>query len=308
MRLFAFIGRKRRCPTIFSLPEAGLPQTDCRSTGRLYDLVLIRALLLGELEASVRNQYVHVLGILCVFSGLALADAKVEEQVVGPAWEQGTIYTLSPRGMHVATVSMKGSRWVVTVDGVEGPKFDAILNAAAGVEVQKFDTGAVMSQQAKWQGPVAFSPDGKRYVYAARDSKDVVVICDGKEIFRAPFSNLTAPVSFMNFTPDGKHVFFYNQTTETMQSFVLVVDGQPATPPFDFTPYPFFSADGSRWGVLGRKPGGQGEQFLVIDGKQVDYVGDRPQFTPDAKHVVCVQTAPGGIKQNLLVDGKPMLS
>ena len=42
-----------------------------------------------------------------------------------------------------------------------------------------------MTQQVKWQGPVAFSPDGSRYAYAARDRKDVVVICDGKEIFRA---------------------------------------------------------------------------------------------------------------------------
>ena len=70
----------------------------------------------------------------------------------------------------------------------------------------------------------------------------------------------------MNFTPDGKHLFFYSQTTDTAQSFVLVVDGKPATPAFDMTPYPFFSADGSRWGVLGTKAGGQREPFLVIDG------------------------------------------
>ena len=74
-------------------------------------------------------------GVLC---RIAAADAKVEEQAVGPAWEQGTTYTLSPRGWHVATVSMKGSRWVVTVDGVEGPKVDAVIaDAAVHVAVEK---------------------------------------------------------------------------------------------------------------------------------------------------------------------------
>ena len=55
--------------------------------------------------------------VVAALAADARADAKVEEQVVGPASEQGTIYAVSPRGMHVATVSMKGSRWVVTLDG-----------------------------------------------------------------------------------------------------------------------------------------------------------------------------------------------
>jgi hypothetical protein len=111
------------------------------------------------------------------------ADVKVKEQVVGPAWEAGTIYWLSPKGMHLATMHAQGSRFVVTIDGVDGEKFDEILQAAAGVEVVYDSGGSVVAVPVRWRGPVAFSPDGSRYAYAARQGKEVVVILDGKEIF-----------------------------------------------------------------------------------------------------------------------------
>ena len=66
----------------------------------------------------VKHSFVAILALVCSLVSVAVAEPKVEEQVVGPAWEQGVVYTLSPRGMHVATAAMKGSRWVVTVDGV----------------------------------------------------------------------------------------------------------------------------------------------------------------------------------------------
>ncbi|MEO7598678.1 MAG: hypothetical protein ABIV50_07090, partial [Opitutus sp.] len=43
----------------------------------------------------------------------AAAEPRVEEKIVGPAYEQVTIYTLSPTGMHLGTMSAKGSRFVV---------------------------------------------------------------------------------------------------------------------------------------------------------------------------------------------------
>ncbi|MEO6002882.1 MAG: hypothetical protein ABIZ04_07385 [Opitutus sp.] len=245
--------------------------------------------------------------LLFIASLPLFAASNVEEKMVGPAYEQGTIYTLSPTGLHLATMSAKGSRFVVTIDGEEGPPFDQILNAA-GEFTLAYDFNFNPVKTLKWQGPVAFSPDGSRYAYAARNAKEVMVIVDGKEIFRAPFSQAAPPVSVLTFTPDGQHVMFYQQTTDTMQSFQLMLDGKPATPPFDQVPSPLFSPDGKRWALLGTKPRNVNERFLIIDGKDAGYVASRLQFTPDSKHLVSVSGNPGSGEQSLLVDGKSILT
>jgi WD40 repeat protein len=235
------------------------------------------------------------------------AEHNVEEQIVGPPWEQGTIYTLSPTGMHLGTMSAKGSRFIVTIDGVEGPAFDQILNAAGEFTIG-YDFNFNPVKTMKWQGPVAFSPDGKRYAYAARTAKEIIVIADGKEIFHAPYSTSAPPVSVLSFTPDGKHVMFYQQTADTMQSFQLMMDGKPVTPPFDQVPSPLFSPDGRRWALLGSKPRSTNERFLIVDGKDAGYVASRLQFTPDSKRLVSVSGMPGTGEQALLIDGKPILT
>lgn len=248
-----------------------------------------------------------LLSLLVAGSLRLAADSNVEEKQVGPAYEQGTIYTVSPTGLHLATMSAKGSRFVVTIDGEEGPAYDQILNAA-GEFTLAYDFNFNAVKTLKWQGPVAFSPDGTRYAYAARTAKDVFVIVDGKEIFRAPFSQAAPPVSVLSFTPDGQHVMFYQQTADTMQSFQLMMDGKPATPPFDQVPSPLFSPDGKHWALLGSKPRNVNERFLIVDGKDAGYVASRLQFTPDSKHLVSVSGNPGSSEQALLVDGKPMLT
>ncbi|HTO02727.1 MAG TPA: hypothetical protein VL069_03450 [Opitutus sp.] len=257
----------------------------------------------------------HPLRLLLAFATLSSilpvtrlsAEHKIEEQVVGPAWEQGTIYTLSPTGMHLATMSAKGSRFVVTVDGEEGPPFDQILNAA-GEFTLAYDFNFNPVKTLKWQGPVAFSPDGTRHAYAARTGKEIVVMADGKEIFRAPHSSAAPPVSVLSFTPDGKRVMFYQQTSDTMQSFQLMMDGKPVTPAFDQVPSPLFSPDGKRWALLGTQPRNPNERFLIIDGKDAGYVAGRLQFTPDSKRLVSVTGQPGVGEQSLLVDGKSILT
>jgi WD40 repeat protein len=152
---------------------------------------------------------------------------------------------------------------------------------------------------------VAFSPDGSRYAYAARQGREVVVILNGKEIFRAPHSVAVAVVALLSFTPGGK-LLFYAHTGETMGSYRLVMDGKPVTPSFSGTPWPFFSADGAHWGMLASKPMKPGDIFLIIDGKEAGYTCQRPQLTPDGKHVVCTEGGQG--KQSLLVDGKPIMT
>lgn len=154
---------------------------------------------------------------------------KVVEQIVGPAFVPGTIYTLSARGMTLATTQPTDGKFVVTVNGVAGDAFDQILLTVPTFETD-YDTAGVITQQTvARRGPVALSPDGKRHAYAGVRGGEVIVILDGKELFRAPQSQSAPPVSLLQFTPDGKHVFFYNQTADTMQSFRLMMDGKPAT-------------------------------------------------------------------------------
>src|SRR5690606_38553644 len=109
-----------------------------------------------------------------------------------------------------------------------------------------------------------------------------------------------------HFSPDSKHLFFFNQTSDTANSFRLMKNGSPVTPVFEGMTFPFFSVDGSRWGLLGAKAQKSNEKFLIIDGKDAGYVGEAPQFTPDGKRVVSL----GGVrpKQSVLLDGKPVIT
>lgn len=231
---------------------------------------------------------------------------KVVEQIVGPAFVPGTIYTLSAHGMTLATAQPKDGKFVVTVDGVAGEPFDQILLAVPTFETEYDPAGVIMERSVARSGPVALSPDGKHYAYAGVRGGEVIVIFDGKELFRARQSLSAPPVSLLQFTPDGKHVLFYNQTADTMRSFRLMRDGKPVTPPFDGTPQPLFSADGSRWLLSAGQAKQPATRMLIVDGKDAGYSGQRVRFSPDGRHIVCV-TGPER-DQKLLVDGKPILS
>jgi WD40 repeat protein len=234
------------------------------------------------------------------------ATAKIEQQIVGPAWVQGTIFTQSPKGSRIASTYAKDGKWIVAIDNVEGEAFDDILKTATRVEPEFNEADIVTGQSIPPPGPVAFSHDGKRYAYAGRRGEDVVVILDGMEIFRSRHSQAAPPVSLLQFSPNGQHLFFYNQTADTLQtSFRLMMDGKPVTPSFDRTPPLFFSPDGSRWILNGAKAKAPQEKLLVIDGKEAGYTAERARFSPDGKHVVC--TTPGRGEQKLLVDGKVVL-
>ena len=78
-------------------------------------------------------------------------NAKVEEQIVATSGN-AIKFLVSDSGAHVAAISRKGSRFVVLVDGAEGPPFDEILNNA----------------------DVVLTPDGTRFAYAGRNGQEYV--------------------------------------------------------------------------------------------------------------------------------------
>src|SRR5688500_15727955 len=55
-------------------------------------------------------------------------------------------------------------------------------------------------------------------------------------------------------------------------------------------------------------PARSNQRFMIIDGKDPGYVGERPGFTPDGAHVVCIGQNDQSGKQALLVDGRPSVS
>jgi hypothetical protein len=216
------------------------------------------------------------------------AGTKIEEKVLAPV-QQGARFTVSPHGVHVATLSNSGSRAVVIYDGVAGPKFDEILNS----------------------NEIAFSPDGNRYAYCARSGEQYVVMVDGKELVRSSeskdgrFDDTTCKLGF---TSNSKHVYFYSNVSSStppasFQRFVF--DGKPGIPSSDSNNIQVaFSPDGDHYAYVWNDPQKQRPWTLIADGKPAGYQGGDPQWTADSKHLYTQIRQ--GQATDLLFDGKPI--
>jgi len=228
------------------------------------------------------------------------ADAKpgeprVEEQIVAPA-KQGDAYVVSPRGAHLATITQKGSRFVVFVDGAAGPKFDEITALESGAKV-------------------LFSPDGARYAYVGRSGQEFVIVVDGKEFMRlgnaADFGG-TSPVSSLTFTSNSRHLWFIERVHKSNQSgdnYTCVVwDGVRGLPG---GVGPVISPDGERFAYVAANPLDASQRALILDGKPAGYLGEDPKFTGDGQHLLVrthVDLGQGrGRALQVLADGKPYL-
>ena len=213
---------------------------------------------------------------------------KIEETVLAPVQENAK-FEVSPHGVHVATVGTDGSRAVVWYDGVEGPKFDEILNS----------------------GHVAFSPDGNRYAYCARSGNQYVVIVDGKELVRGSESQggrCGGQNSALDFTSNSKHVFFFAdlhvETPADRNYTRFVFDGKAEIPSAPIEGVAF-SPDGNHYAYIWNDVNRQKPWMLIVDGKPAPYQGGSPQWTNDSKHLYTQRsTPPNGTE--LLFDGKPI--
>ena len=58
---------------------------------------------------------------LLAAAGIALADATVDQEPLGP---DGQLFggSLSPKGEHMAVFAAKGSHYQIIMDGVDGPR------------------------------------------------------------------------------------------------------------------------------------------------------------------------------------------
>jgi hypothetical protein len=236
----------------------------------------------------------HVALSILLFPTLALAQAKVDEQVVAPN-EDGLTYYISPRSAHVVAVTQKGSRYVVTRDGVPGPQIDQLLNPGT----------------ASWI--MNFSPDGERYAYSAKVGQDWIAVVDGKEVFRRPIGSNDhinrGGGPHVRFSPNGKHWFIYYRNPSALRP------GQdPEWFAWDGVEGPkgadeniALSPDGERHAYVVTNPTNPDQKALVVDGKLAAYSGFDPIFSADGTRLYStrqIRPAQGQIVTEVLVDGR----
>ncbi len=241
----------------------------------------------------------------------------VAQKVVGPYLSSGVDandtslrnYTISRHGSHLATAHMEGSRYVVTVDGVDGPRVNGIVRIHASFEPDRLYEA------------VAMSDDGSHTAYLARYRGQRVVFEDGRKILQFPLNGGIMTPCYLVFSPHGgAHLLLAAQEAGSSAE-KLWVDGKPAPvsiaePGQGDHPIVTFSADGQHYLYLGTAPeNGSPNYVLVVDGKKVGYsvagiVPGSSQFTGDGRHVLCVTQRSVGQKTvaSVLLDGKPVVT
>jgi hypothetical protein len=221
------------------------------------------------------------------------AGTKIEEKILAPVQESAK-FEISPHGVHVATIENDGSRVVVWYDGVEGPRFDEII-------------------EQPFHNQVVFSPDGNRYAYCARSGTQYVVVVDGKELVRSSEANsgrFDGASCELGFTSNSKHVFWMSnvvlETTRGKMFHRFWFDGRPS-PTGSVTDGPAISPDGGHlaYGLTISDPYHQDRFAFAVDGKIEPYVAGAPQWTADSKHLYTQRSSPP-TGTELLFDGRPI--
>ncbi len=242
------------------------------------------------------------------------APVAVAQKVVGPvlgdndvAVDNAPAYTVSLHGSHLAEAHMQGSRYVVTVDGVTGPRVDAVLSTYT-----QFATSGQAYQA------VAMSDDGRHYAYEARVRGKIEVIEDGRQILKFPRHGVIQSNNcYLFFSPHGGAHLFFAATQANTTEMEMWVDGKPV-PSFDgYSGNPFvfkFSPDGKHYLYAGLPENRSPKRLLVVDGKRMGYplsglfLGpEQLRFTADSQHVLYVRTTKYPLEA-VFEDGKPVVS
>jgi hypothetical protein len=261
-------------------------------------------------------------------------NARVQETLIGP---YGGLMVMSADGEHLGMKTPKGSRQVVSIDGVEGPVFDEIPQFLFNI-----------------QASIYFSPTGGRSAYVGRRGGDFIAVIDGKEAGTLFTSQTQQSVSYSNnqgwkfwFNHDGSRLGYagiapagggwimvvdgvaspvyraidFRQTVMTGKRFIYlaqtpdqlwhaVVDGKPG-PGYGGISFLSVSPDGAHYAYVGSKSGAAGPSAAaVIDGieGQAYYNVSDLELAPDGRVAYVATTNRGdgdrrGVEAVLIVDG-----
>lgn len=242
-----------------------------------------------------------------VLVSAAIAAPKVDVTVVGPA-SDGGLYVISQDGAHVAYVGAKGTRTVVSVDGVAGPVLDELFNGymgAPGAQLMLHDANT----GGKFNGTptaVIFSETGGHFAYIGRQGNDYVVVHDGKEVGRGARNDLTLANLPLGISPGGHFAFWGEQKIiQGRGQWRLFVNGSAGPWCGHQDVKPLFSPDDQHYVYTAGTVEDYQKQMLVVDGKVVNYTGHSPQYTADSKVLLTIK--PDGANV-VLANGKPAVS
>lgn len=178
---------------------------------------------------------------------------------------------------HYAYAAKRGKKWLMVLDGKEGPEFVAVDSPQFSADGQHF-AYRVVSQKAESAGGLFI-----RWK----------MVADGKE--GREFEELSLPI----FSPDSQHLAYRAKRTPGAEAReVLILDGKEVkesdyasqikletmTRGFDDEGQPIFSPDGRRWAYRARRK--KNKELMLVDGTagpEFEEVTD-PVFSPDSQH------------------------
>ncbi len=191
-----------------------------------------------------------------------LTEAGVQQQI-----------KFSPNGRRVAYVARRGEKFLVVVDGKEGPEYDRLRVGAPN-----------------------FSPDSRRLAYFAERGGKTIAVIDGVESKPFDGSSSVAPT----FSPDSRRVVYLANHGKGTH---IIIDGVETAEP-EYVGQPDFSKTGKRMAYVVVR---QDKWYVVTDGKEgkgYRGLGNNIEFSDDEKHVLYqADTADG---QVIVVDGVEM--
>ena len=161
------------------------------------------------------------------------AGTVITPVVIGPSSIPMSSVSVSPMGVHASVTTQSGSRLVVLLDGVPGPKLDKMLVGGA-------------------QGGAIYSPDGNHSAYCATIGSQWIMFEDGQQQSSGPAAANGVTGSGdcqFAFTSNSQHLY-YSSTQDLSVSGSpsrLVWDGKPGPwgyPGNGFS-YMVFSPDGN---------------------------------------------------------------
>lgn len=245
----------------------------------------------------------------CALGMATSADVKFEEEILVADITTAQV-TVSQRGVHVAAVIPKGSRQAVTVDGVEGPRFDQILTpgmydfdgmggrSMPSHQIEPNNAGRLVGGIGSGGGnpTVMFNRDGTHYAYVGRSGNDLVVMLDQKEVHRGPYIG----IHWFAFSPDGNRLVAI--TTDKDGLSRVIVDGQVGPIGVRIEEI-FFTSDGAHYAYTGKNNDAQQTPWMVVDGRQVKHLGEIVGF---ASTGTLFTRAFANYNHILLANGKPM--
>ncbi|MEP6920353.1 MAG: hypothetical protein ABI967_04445 [bacterium] len=190
---------------------------------------------------------------------VGLSEAGIKQQI-----------KFSPNGRRVAFVAGRGKKFLVVVDGKEGPEYDRIS-----------------------VGAPRFSPDSRRVSYFAERGEKTYAVVDGIESKPFDYGSSDAPI----FSPDSRRVIYmarHGQQTHVVIDGVEIVETE-------YVGDPRFSKTGKKMTyVLVRN-----DQWRVVtdgkEGKPYRGIGNNIEFSDDEKHVLYRADTLEG--QMIVVDG-----